>query len=164
MKETFIHPTAVIGRNVKIGEGVHIGAFCIIGEKAEDKKHWNEQSKYAVIIEDDVIITGATTIDAGTIKHTRIGKGSFIMKGCHIGHDVFIMENAILSPHVVIGGHSLIGVNTNMGMCSVVHQRIDVPANCMIGMNATITKTTKLEPKGVYIGSPAKFIRWNIRK
>ena len=83
------------------------------------------------------------------------------MKGCHIGHDAIIELGATLSPHVVIGGHSEVGEFTNMGIASVVHQRVSVPSDCMIGMNATVTKKTELIDNGVYIGSPAKWIRQN---
>lgn len=161
--KSFVHPTAVIYPNVEIGENVHIGAFCIIGAKAESKKYWNAPDEHGVIIMDNTTITGHVTIDAGTVRPTIIGKDCFIMKGVHIGHDAFICQNATLSPHVVIGGHSEIGQGANMGISSVVHQRVSVPSHCMIGMNATITKKSKLEPGGVYVGSPAKFIRWNER-
>jgi len=157
-----IHPTAIIYPNVEIGKNVTIGAYCIIGAPAESKQFWNKEGK-GVVIMDNTIITGHVTIDAGTIVPTVIGKDCFIMKGVHIGHDAFICQGVTLSPHVVIGGHSEIGVHTNMGIASVVHQRVSVPPLCMIGMNATITKKSKLLTKGVYVGSPAKFIRWNIR-
>ncbi len=38
----FIHPTAIIGDNVIIGDGNYIGAYCIIGDKAEHKKFGTE--------------------------------------------------------------------------------------------------------------------------
>lgn len=157
-----IHPTAIIYPNVKIGNNVTIGAYCIIGAPAEDKKNWNT-SNYTVVIEDDAIITGHVTIDAGTFRDTKIGKGCFIMKGVHIGHDCVLKENCTLSPHVVIGGRCNIGESVNMGMCSVVHQRKDIPKGCMIGMNSTITKKTEMVERGCYIGSPARWLRENIR-
>ena len=159
-----IHPTALIYPNVILGDNITIGAYCIIGAPAEDKKNWNVESKHSVVILDNVIITGHVTIDAGTVQPTYISDGCFIMKGCHIGHDAFIGYDVTMSPHTLIGGHAHIRHQTNMGMGSVVHQRVDVPEGCMIGMNTTITKKSILEPHGVYIGSPAKFIRWNKRK
>ena len=158
-----IHPTAVIYPNVIIEEGVEIGPFCIIGAKAESKKFWCKTEKFGVIIRKGAIITGHVTIDAGTTRNTEIGSDAFIMKGVHIGHDAMIRQGATLSPHVVIGGHSEVGPNTNMGIASVVHQRVSIPGGCMIGMNATITKKTKLIENGVFVGSPAKWIRENRR-
>lgn len=155
-----IHPTAVIYPNVKLGRNVEIGAYCIIGAPAEDKKHW-ENNNHTVEIGDNTIITGHVTIDAGTVENTKIGSNCFIMKGVHIGHDAQIGDNVTLSPHVVIGGHCHILDYVNMGIASVVHQRCVIPPNCMIGMNATITKKTACKEKGVYIGTPARWIREN---
>jgi UDP-N-acetylglucosamine acyltransferase len=161
--KSFVHPTAIIYPNVEIGDNVHIGAYCIIGAKAESKAHWNDSDEHGVIIMDNTIITGHVTIDAGTVNNTIIGSDCFIMKGVHIGHDALICKSVTLSPHVVIGGHVEIRIGTNMGMGSIVHQRVVVPSNCMIGMNSTVTKKSELKHGGVYVGSPCKFIRWNER-
>ena len=134
-----IHPTAVIGDDVvigrgtkigantviydgvKIGSGVYIGANCIIGAPAEDKSNWLNPDNKGVVIGDNVIINGAVTIDAGTCCDTTVENSAFIMKGVHIGHDAIIRQSAVLSPRVLIGGHSIVGANTNMGMGSIVH-------------------------------------------
>lgn len=163
-QNNFIHETSVIYPNVIIEPDVYIGAFCIIGAPAESIRHWNDPDQQSVIIRSGAKIHGHVTIDAGTHRHTEIKSNTFIMKGCHIGHDAIIHSGVILSPHVVIGGHSEIGEYTNMGMASIVHQKVSIPSDCMIGMNTTITKSTKLESNGVYVGSPAKFIRWNNRR
>lgn len=163
-QNNFIHETSVIYPNVIIEPDVYIGAFCIIGAPAESIRHWNNPGQQSVIIRSGAKIHGHVTIDAGTHRHTEIKSDTFIMKGCHIGHDAIIHSGVILSPHVVIGGHSEIGEYTNMGMASIVHQKVSIPSDCMIGMNTTITKSTKLESNGVYVGSPAKFIRWNNRR
>lgn len=159
-----IHATAVIYPNVIIEDNVYIGAYCIIGAPAESLKHWDGPGEFSVIIKSGTKITGHVTIDAGTHRDTIIGNNTFIMKGCHIGHDAVIHDNAILSPHVIIGGHSQVGEYTNMGMGSIVHQRVYVPSDCMVGMNSTITKSQDLIENGVYVGSPAKFLRWNNRR
>lgn len=157
-----IHPTAIIYPNVKIGLNVEIGPYCIIGAPAEDKKHWGKDT-HTVEIGDNTIITGHVTIDAGTIENTKIGVNCFIMKGVHIGHDVQVGDNVTLSPHVVIGGRCHVGNGVNMGIASVTHQRCVIPDNCMIGMNATITKQTQMTVSGCYVGTPARWLRYNKR-
>lgn len=157
-----IHETAVIYPNVIIGENVYIGPNCIIGSPAESKEYWGKDL-YTVIIYDNCIINGNVTIDAGTVRNTIIKQGSFIMKGVHIGHDCIINEFATLSPHVCVGGHSTIGAYTNMGMGSIVHQRVNVPDKCMIGMGCIVTKKTDLKAQSCYVGNPARYLRPNIR-
>jgi acetyltransferase-like isoleucine patch superfamily enzyme len=39
----FIHPTAIIGKNVVLGDNNYIGAYCIIGDPAEHKKYWDKE-------------------------------------------------------------------------------------------------------------------------
>lgn len=159
-----IHKTAVIYDGVIIEENVHIGAFCIIGARAESKEHWDRPQEFSVIIRKGAIITGGVTIDSGTERHTEIKQGAFIMKGAHVGHDAIIKEDVTLSPHVIVGGHSVIGRRSNLGMGAIIHQRCEVPSGCMIGMNSTVTKSSKMDKDRVYIGSPIKFLRWNKRK
>tara|TARA_R110000868_G_scaffold264929_1_gene523588 strand:+ start:35 stop:523 length:489 start_codon:yes stop_codon:yes gene_type:complete len=159
-----IHPTAIIYPNVTLGDNIYIGAFCIIGAPAEHKLYWGKESKHSVHIGEGAIIHGHVTIDAGTERTTFIGDDTFIMKHVYIGHDSFIGHGATLSAHVSIGGFSNIGYNANIGMGATVHQKTSVGSNCMIGMNTTITKKSIIESGGCYIGTPAKFLRWNKRK
>jgi len=156
-----IHETAIIYPGVTLGKNIYIGAYCIIGAPAEDKKYWNQKQKHSVFIGDNTIIHGHVTIDAGTKRTTVVSDDCFIMKGCYIGHDSHIAIGVTMSPHVLIGGNCIINYYTNLGMGSIVHQRVNVPPKCMIGMNTTITKKTKMEKLGVYVGSPAKFLKWN---
>lgn len=158
-----IHPSAHIHPDVIIGENVYIGPGCIIGFPAEHKAYWGKDTGFSVIIEDDVVIHGNVTIDAGTVNDTIIKRGAWLMKGVHIGHDAIISEECTLSPHVIIGGHAIVEKGTNMGMGSIVHQRVKIPDGCMIGMGAVVTKKTEMWPSGVFTGNPAAFLRWNKR-
>lgn len=159
-----IHDTAVIFQGVKIGDNVYIGPGCIIGSPAEHKAYWNQDTGFSVVIEDNAVIHGNVTIDAGTVNDTVIGEGTWIMKGAHIGHDVIIEKDCTLSPHVIIGGHCIIKEGTNLGMGAIIHQRVQIPESCMIGMGAVVTKKTELWPSGVFVGNPAAFLRWNDKK
>ena len=105
----FIHPTAIIGDNVILGDNNYIGAYCIIGDQAEHKKYWL-QPKGKVIIGNGNMITGLVTIDAGTEDITTIGNNCFIMKHAHIGHDCQIKDNVTISCGAKIGGHSIASV------------------------------------------------------
>lgn len=158
-----IHNSCVIYENVRIGENVSIGAYCVIGSPPESKKYFNQDNKNNVIINDGVVIHGLVTIDKGTIKDTVIGRDVWLMKGVHVGHDVEIGDGCIISPHSCIGGHVKIGANTNIGMGAIIHQRLTIPPNCMIGMGSVITKKTVMRNGYVYAGNPAKELRENIR-
>lgn len=155
-----IHDTAIIYPNVKIGRNVTIGAYCIIGSPAEDKQHWGK-SDYSVVIEDNAIITGHVTIDAGTVRDTYIGEGAFIMKGVHIGHDSVIDRDVTLACHSLLGGHTKVFRGANLGLGSITHQRSVIGHYTMLGMGTIVTKKTQIKPFGKYVGAPAKSIGEN---
>jgi len=157
----FIHPTAIIGDNVILGDNNYIGAFCIIGDPAEHKKYWG-QEKGKVIIGNNNIVTGLVTIDAGTEVPTIIEDGCFIMKHAHIGHDCRIMNNVTISCGAKIGGHSIIGEGSNIGLNAVLHQFSIIKRGCMIGASAFFKGES--EPEMKYAGVPAKYLSPNIKK
>ena len=157
----FIHPTAIIGDNVILGNNNYIGAYCIIGDQAEHKKYWL-QPKGKVIIGNGNMITGLVTIDAGTEDITTIGDNCFIMKHAHIGHDCQIKDNVTISCGAKIGGHSIIKEYSNIGLNAVLHQFTIIEQGCMIGASAFIKGETKEFSK--YAGVPAKYLSPNIKR
>jgi UDP-N-acetylglucosamine acyltransferase len=157
----YIHQTAIIGDNVILGDNNYIGPYCVIGERAEHKKYWNEQIG-KVRIGDNNIITGLVTIDAGTIEDTIIENNCFIMKHSHIGHDCWIMDNVTISCGAKIGGHSIIKEDCNIGLNAVLHQFSHIKRGCMIGASAFFKGESEEETK--YAGVPARKLGKNIRK
>jgi UDP-N-acetylglucosamine acyltransferase len=154
----FIHPTAIIGDNVILGDNNYIGAYCIIGDPAEHKKYWDKEIG-KVYIGDNNIITGLVTIDAGTKDITTIANNCFIMKHAHIGHDCIIQDNVTISCGAKIGGHSIIKAYSNIGLNAVLHQFTTIERGCMIGASAFIKCATEEFSK--YAGVPAKKIGTN---
>jgi UDP-N-acetylglucosamine acyltransferase len=156
-----IHPTAVIGDNVILGDNNFIGPYCVIGEKAEHKKYW-DQPIGKVIIGNNNIITGLVTIDAGTETDTMIENDCFIMKHAHIGHDCKILSRVTISCGAKIGGHSIIGESSNIGLNAVLHQFSVIRKGCMIGASAFFKGESEVETK--YAGVPARKLGLNIKK
>jgi len=154
----YIHPTAIVGDNVELGDNNYIGAYCIIGDKAEHKKYWDKPLG-KVYIGDNNIITGLVTIDAGTEEPTIIENDCFIMKHAHIGHDCIIQNNVTISCGAKIGGHSIIKEKSNIGLNAVLHQFTTIEKGCMIGASAFIKGLTEEYSK--YAGVPAKKIGIN---
>jgi UDP-N-acetylglucosamine acyltransferase len=149
----YIHPTAIIGDNVVLGDNNYIGAYCIIGDPAEHKKYWG-QEKGKVYIGNNNIITGLVTIDAGTTEDTIIMHNCFIMKHAHIGHDCIIQDNVTISCGAKIAGHSIIKEYSNIGLNAVLHQYTTIEKGCMVGASAFIKNATEEFSK--YAGVPAR--------
>lgn len=156
-----IHPTSIIYPNVKIGDNVEIGPFCIIGSPSEIKNNY-PLDNLGVVIGDNTIITGHVTIDGGSVKPTTIGDNCFIMKSVHIGHDCTIEDDVVLSAHSVLAGHVKISQYSNVGIGSLFHQFSLIGGGTMIGMGSVITKKSIIPPFSKMVGNPAKNIGDNL--
>lgn len=157
----YIHPTALIEDNVIIEEDVYIGPYCVIGFPPEWKGKENQNK--GVIIKKGTRITGLVTIDGGAEKPTFIGENCYLMKHSHVGHDVTLENNVILSCGAKIGGHSVIKKGTNIGLNAVIHQKLEIPEGCMIGASAFVGKKSILKAGYKYAGVPVKELGLNAK-
>lgn len=159
---TYIHPTAIVHRNVILGENVYIGAHSVIGGPPEHKDFWGKEYG-TVIIGNNVRISNLVTIDAGTTGATFIDQGCILLAHSHVGHDAQLSEGVTVSCGAKVGGHAIIGKGSNIGLNAVIHQRVMVPERCMIGMGAVVNKSTDMDPASVYVGNPARYLRSNTK-
>jgi len=158
---SLIHHTALIGSNVIIEDDVYIGPYCVIGFPPEWKG--KETEDRGVLIKKGTRIAGLVSIDSGAEKQTIIGENCYIMKHSHVGHDSQLDNDVTLSCGAKIGGHSIIGRSTNIGLNAVIHQRVVVPEGCMIGASAFVGKKSILKPFYKYAGVTVKELGSNER-
>jgi UDP-N-acetylglucosamine acyltransferase len=174
----YVHPTAIIGENVKLGKNNKIGAYCIIegntvigdnntfvshssiGTEPEHKLFFGKPNK-GLIIGNNNMFREFTTVNAGCEIPTELKDNIIMLRGSHVGHDSIIMNDCVISCNVLIGGHSILGIGVNMGLGSICHQFSKIGSYAMIGMGCIITKKNIIECFGVYVGNPAKWIRRN---
>jgi UDP-N-acetylglucosamine acyltransferase len=152
----YIHPTAVLGPNVVLGDDVYVGPLCVIGYPPEFRG--KEAEGKGVVIKKGARLTGLVTVDSGVDAPTVIGADCYLMKHSHIGHDVWLFESVTISCGAKIGGHSIINRFANIGLNAVIHQRQDIKEGVMIGMGSVVTKKLITEPYKTYAGNPAKLI------
>lgn len=158
-KGNVIREGAIICEGVQLGDNNYIGPGCIIGDYPEKIGYFGVFGK--VVIGSGNRFTKQVTIDSGTDSVTIIRDGTIMLKNAHVGHDAHIKNGVVLSCNVCIGGHTEVGEWSNFGLGAVSHQRLIIPGGCMVGMNSTITKKTKMEPGRKYAGSPARDIGSN---
>lgn len=157
---TFIHPTAIIGPNVELGENVEIAAYAVIGTIAEHKGHQDQVGK--VIIGDNCVIREFCTVNAGTTEVTTIEKGVWMLRGSHVGHDAYLEEGVTLSCNVLIGGHVHVMKYATLGLGAIVHQRCVIGSYSMVGMGSVVTKKTFIHPGHKVCGNPVnRFLGFN---
>ncbi|MET7751463.1 UDP-N-acetylglucosamine acyltransferase [Micromonospora sp. NPDC005367] len=173
-----IHPTAVIGPDVelgdgnvvgpysvivgpcRIGDGNWIGPHAVIGTPAEYRggPHpvgWDgESAGTGVVIGDNNTIREFVTINQGTQEITRVGDDCYLLARSHVGHDCVVDDAVTLSDGVQLGGHTHVWSWANIGMGTVVHQRGQVGPGAMVGMGSAVRRT--VEPFTITVGNPAR--------
>jgi UDP-N-acetylglucosamine acyltransferase len=162
-----IHPTAIIGPHVVIGDRNVIGPYVVItgttrigddnwigpgvniGERgdilgtpsAEETPSWEPHSirhEFGVEIGSGNVIKEHVTLHAGSHRHTSIGNSCYLMPRSHLGHDCWLGDNVLLSPSAQIAGHVSIGSRTVIGMGALVHQFSNVGPVSMVGMGCCV--------------------------
>ncbi len=148
-----IHPSAVIGKNVKIGQGCRIGPYCVIKDDVE--------------IGEDTVIEPYVHIG----RYTTIGKNCRIYPGADVGDEP---QDHSFRPGVVsyteIGDHTVIreyvtihrppseGLKTIIGNHVLLMSFVHVAHDVIIGDRVTIANHTALtghvqvEPMAVISG------------
>lgn len=181
--DTVIGPDALIHAGVRIAHGVVIGARVILNPGAaiggdgfsfvtpeksgveqiretlgarEDirAQHWTRiHSIGGVEIGDDVEVGANATIDRGTIRATRIGRGTKIDNLVQVGHNCTVGEDCLLCGLVGIAGSARIGNRVVLGGQCGVSDNIFVGDDVIAG---GATKIFTNAPAGrVLLGSPA---------
>ena len=156
-----IYDNAVIGNNVILHANVVIGAHAFYYKKRPegfDKLHTCGR----VVIEDDVEVGAATTIDSGVTGDTVIGKGTKIDNHVHIGHDTVVGKNCLIAGLVGVAGCVVIEDNVTLW------GQVGIPSGLHIGKGATILgqsgPSKNLEGGKTYFGSPAEEAKQKYRE
>jgi len=179
-----IHPTAIIGDDVVFGVGNSIGPYtvimgpCTIGDEnwigpnvciggppemrgAHHPLGWaGEAGNGPVEIGNRNVVREFTSIQGPTTGTTRLGDDCYLMDKVHIPHDCTVEDRVTISCSVMLGGHTHLGAGSNIGLSSVIHQRIVIGRGAMIGMGSVITK--HIPPFALAYGSQARVRGANI--
>ncbi len=110
-----IYSESLIGNNCTIHSGAVIGADGF-GFSPDDSGQYSKVPQIGnVIVEDNVDIGAATTIDRATLGSTIIRKGVKLDNHIQIAHNVEIGENTAIAAQTGIAGSTKIGKNCLIG-------------------------------------------------
>lgn len=172
-----IYPNTFVGDNVRIGDntvlfaGVRIYSETVIGEKCtlhagvivgsdgfgfapNADGTFNKVPQIGnVIIEDNVEIGAASTIDRATLGSTIIRQGVKLDNQIQIAHNVEIGENTVIASQSGVAGSTKIGKNCMIGGQVGIVGHITIGDNVRIQAQSGVTKNLE---NGVAVqGSPA---------
>jgi phenylacetic acid degradation protein len=125
----FVHPHAVVTGNVIIGANVYIGPCAVL------RGDWGR-----IIIEDGCNVQENCTI------HMFPGVTVKLCRDAHIGHGAIIHG-------------ATIGVNSLVGMNSVIMDNVQLGEECIVGALTFIKADTKIPRRSLVAGNPGKIIK-----
>jgi len=182
-EQNHVHPSAIIGENVRMGSGNIIGPNAVIvgdvilgdrnwigpnvvigldGDlfgrpKIEVGEWWGSGlncSEFGVRIGSASVLKEGVSIHAGSHRHTEIGDNAYLMPRSHLGHDCWLGDRVTMSPNSQIAGHVSVGSAAVLGMGSLVHQFCTVGPVAMVGMGAVVR--SNVMPGRTVVGDPAR--------
>ena len=172
-----IHPTAIIGRNVELGEDVAIGAYTVVGDNTKIGKNTkifhncvvennvkigeNCRIYHNVVIRERCVVGNNVTIHAGTVVGSDgfgfIPTGEAPIKVPQVGYveicdDVEIGANCTIDRATV--GVTKICKGTKLDNLVQVGHNVEIGENCIIASQVGIAGSTKIG-RNVIIGGQA---------
>lgn len=112
------------------------------------------ESLGGVEIGDDVEVGANSTIDAGTIRATRIGGGTKIDNLVQVGHNVVVGEDCLLCAQVGVAGSSVLGDRVVLGGQTGVGDHHRIGDDVVTGGGSVVL--SNLAAGSVVLGYPAQ--------
>ncbi|MDR3333067.1 MAG: acyl-ACP--UDP-N-acetylglucosamine O-acyltransferase [Synergistaceae bacterium] len=149
-----------VGGSVTVGRNCHIFENTVLGGIPQDHNFKGESS--SVRIGDDVILRENVTINRATGEggETSVGRGTMIMEGCHLGHNVRLGEYCTVTNMVGFSGHVVVGDYVVIGGLTGFHQFVRVGSYAMVGGMAKVVKD--IPPYSLVDGHPARVHGLNV--
>ena len=91
-------------------------------------------------------------------RNAHIKDNVFINWGTGVGHDAVLESHSFIAAMVLIAGLSHVGEMCMIGNGTVTIDHIQIADSTTVGGGAVVVKNI-LEPNGVYVGNPAKFLK-----
>jgi UDP-N-acetylglucosamine acyltransferase len=183
-----IHPTAVVGEAVHMGDGNVVGPYAVLlgpsrigddnwigphatlGAPAERRAGphpaaWDGEpgggdlAGGGVEIGCDNVIREYVSVHQGSVGPTRLGDGGYLMTGSHLGHDCVVGDEVTIASAVQIAGGCHVWAWVGLGLGAVVHQDTVVGPGAMIGMGSPVRGV--VDPFSLMVGNPARKAGFN---
>lgn len=118
---TRIEPNAIVYGGAYLGAHVRVGAGAVIGRPgfgwtaSGDGQMERVPQLGGVLIEDDAEIGALSTVDAGTLGPTVIGRGAKLDAHVHVGHNARIGAGSMVAAQAGFAGSARIGAGVLVG-------------------------------------------------
>lgn len=150
----YIHKTAIIGENTKLGKNNVIMPYVVIGQPGFIRDM--DEPEGRIEIGDDNWIGCHAIIMAGKEGVTSIGDNNMIMNYVNIGHNVIVGNHNEIGAKTIFCGFVKIGDRNSIKVSVSVRNRIKIGNHNLIGMGGVVINDISNHKK--LYGNPAKII------
>jgi len=174
-----IGPYCIVGREVRLGDGVRlishvviggcteIGARCVVHPHAvlggESQIRGNDAAGTRLSVGEDCVIRECVSFSLGSKRGhnvTRIGARGYFMAYSHVGHDCVVGNDCTFANGAQLAGHVDVGDGVILGGLSAVQQFGRIGRGAMLG--GCSGANMDLIPFGIAAGAHAKVAGLNI--
>jgi len=136
-----IESHAKICSGVTMGPGNSVGHGAVIGGDPQDLS-FDPSTKTGVLIGEGNTFREHVTVNRSTQegRNTIIGNRNFLMAVSHLGHDVQVGNDNVISNNVMVAGHCKLGNRIFLGGGAAIHQFISIGDFAMVQGNAGMTR------------------------
>jgi len=138
-----VYSETIIGKNCNINSGAIIGADGFGFLPDENGEYQKMPQIGNVIIEDNVEIGSATTVDRATLGSTIIRKGVKLDNLIQVAHNVEIGKNTVIAAQSGVAGSTKIGENCMIGGQVAIIGHIKVGNNVRVQATSGVAKSVK---------------------
>lgn len=130
---------AIVRAGCRLGNGVAIDSFAVIGGQAQMRAR--TPSTGHVAIGDRTVVREGVTINLPTKANgvTEVGADCLLMANSHVGHDSSLADFVTLANNVMLAGHVQVGRTAFLGGGAGVHQFVRIGMGAIVGGNASIS-------------------------
>lgn len=151
----WIHRTAIVHSNVKLGKGNTIGAYTVIGGNGEIRGIKQGQFKGWVEIGDNNVISELVTIQRPFENScTKIGNNNLIMAHSHVGHDVKVGNDCEICTGSILGGYVIVEDKVKIKLGVTIRNRKTIKKGALVGLGSSVVKD--VNEFAIVFGNPAK--------
>ncbi|MCB0391117.1 MAG: UDP-3-O-(3-hydroxymyristoyl)glucosamine N-acyltransferase [Bdellovibrionales bacterium] len=165
--DVILHSQVLIGHHCELGEKCIIQSQSTIGSEgygyATDKqnKHYHKPHYGRVILHERVEIGAGVLVDRGAYLDSVIGEGTKVDNYCHLGHNLKIGKNCLITAGMITAGSVTIGDNCIFAGRVIVNGHISITDNVIVGPLAGISNS--ITKPGQYGGYPLQSYKESIK-
>jgi len=118
-----------------------------------------------LVVEDDVEIGAACTIDRGALAETRIERGTKLDNQVHVAHNVSIGQDVVISAQTGVAGSSVIEKQAIVAGQVGIADHVRIGSGAILGAQCGVPTGKVIKGPGVlFWGTPARPIRQYLKE